>query len=162
MSRILATKYNMRHIWARIFSVYGPHDGEKTMVMNSIKNMIENNESPDYTKGEQMWDYIYSEDVAKAFYLLGEKGINNSVYCIASGTSKPLYEYIEDIKNNINKNIKLKLGVIPYSDTQVMNLCADIKNLKKDTGFTPDFDFKEGILKTIKWYKESSGKYEKN
>lgn len=160
MSRILANKYNIKHIWTRIFSVYGPYDGEQTMIMNSIKYMLKGI-SPEYTKGEQIWDYIYSEDVAKAFYLIKEYGHNNSIYCVASGIQKPLKEYIEIIKNEIDKNIELKLGVIPYSDKQVMNLSVNIDKLKKDTGFTPEISFKEGIEKTINWFK-GSGKNEKN
>lgn len=162
MSRILANKYNIEHIWTRILSVYGPYDNEKTMVMSSIKSMVDNNASPEYTKGEQIWDYIYSKDVAKAFYLIGEKGVNNSVYCIANGNSKPLFSYIEEIKNNINPNIELKLGAKEYSEKQVMNLQADISDLVRDTGFSPEYSFDEGIKETIKWYKESSGKNEKN
>ena len=155
-SRVLANKYNMKHIWTRIFSVYGPYDGQNTMVMNSIRRMIQENESPDYTKGEQIWDYIYSKDVAKAFYLIGEKGKNNSIYCVAQGKSKQLKEYIEDIRDSIDKSIDLKLGTVPYNDRQVMNLQADISELKNDTGFFPEYTFKEGIQETIKWYKESS------
>lgn len=162
MSRILAESYNIKHIWARIFSSYGPYDNDKTMIMNSIKEMITNKLSPDYSKGEQMWDYIYSEDVAKAFYLIGEKGKNNSIYCIAQGEAKPLKLYIEKIRDSIDKSITLNLGKIPYTNKQVMNLQADIGNLKEDTGFLPDFTFEEGIKNTIKWYKESSDKNEKN
>lgn len=153
-SRILANKYNIKHIWTRIFSVYGPYDGEKTMVMNSIKTMIENNESPEYTKGEQMWDYIYSEDVAKAFYLLAEKGNNSTTYCIAQGEQQELRKYIKTIRDKINKNIELKLGVIPYSEKQVMNLSVNIDKIKQETGFIPEHTFEAGIEKTIKWYKE--------
>ena len=155
-------KYNIKHIWTRIFSVYGPYDGEKTMIMSSIKEMLENKKSPNYTKGEQIWDYIYSEDVAKAFYLIGEKGKNNSVYCIAQGESRPLYEYIQMIKDAIDKSIKLNLGVIPYSEKQVMNLQANIDKLKIDTGFIPEYTFEKGIQNTIKWYKEKEGKNEEN
>lgn len=153
MSRILANKYNIKHIWTRIFSVYGPYDGEKTMVMSSIKTMIEDKKSLDYTKGEQMWDFIYSEDVAKAFYLIGEKGKGDSVYCIAQGESRRLYEYIQIIRDNIDRNIKLNLGAIPYSDKQVMNLQANIDELKNDTGFIPEYTFEKGIANTIAWYK---------
>lgn len=42
--------------------------------MSSIKKMIEEEKTPKYTKAEQMWDYMYSEDVAKALYLIAEKG----------------------------------------------------------------------------------------
>ena len=43
-----------------------------------------------------MWDYLYSKDAGKAFYLLGEKGINGKVYCIGGGEARPLKDYIED------------------------------------------------------------------
>ena len=162
MSRILANKYNINHIWTRIFSVYGPYDGQNTMVINTIRTMIEESKSPDYTKGEQMWDYIYSKDVAKAFYLIGEKGKNNSIYCIAQGDSKQLKEYIKEIRDSINKTISLNLGIIPYNDKQVMNLQADISNLKNDLEFFPEYTFKEGINETIKWYTESCDKNEKS
>ncbi len=160
MSRILANQYNIKHIWTRIFSVYGPYDREQTMIMSSIKNMLKDI-SPDYTKGEQIWDYLYSEDVAKALYLISIYGTNNTTYCIANGNQQPLKDYIEIIKNQINKDIDLKLGAIPYSDNQVMNLKVNIDLLKKDTGFIPETTFEKGIENTINWYK-GSDKFEKN
>lgn len=160
-SRKLANQYNIKHIWTRIFSVYGPYDRMETMIMNTIKTMIEENESPKYTKGEQLWDYIYSTDVAKAMYLLAQKGKTNETYCIAYGEQHKLYEYIEEIRDNIKPNIKLRLGEISYSPNQVMNLCVSINKLKNDTGFIPEVNFEEGINKTVKWYKERM-KNEKN
>ncbi len=152
MSRILANQLGIRHIWTRILSIYGPYDGKKTMVMSSIIEMLEG-KSPDYTKAEQMWDYLYVEDCAKAIYLLGEKGQNNQIYCIGSGKKKPLKEYIAIIRNQIDPKIELKLGTRDYAPNQVMNLCADIENLTRDTGFVPEIDFQEGIKRTIDWYK---------
>ena len=154
LSRLLAAQLGIEHIWTRILSVYGPYDGDNTMIMSSIREMLKNNGSPNYTKAEQLWDYIYVEDVAKAFYLIGEKGINNSIYCIGSGKQRPLYEYIQEIRTNIDENIKLNIGFKEYSENQVMNLCADISNLTKDTGFIPETNFKDGIIKTINYYKE--------
>lgn len=154
MSRILANQLEIKHIWTRILSVYGPFDSENTMIMSSIKEMLKHN-SPEYTKAEQLWDYLYVEDAAKALYLIGQKGKNDSIYCIGSGKSLPLNMYINEIRNQIDPNIELMLGVKPYSANQVMNLCADISNLSKDTGFVPEIDFKKGIEKTIKWYKEN-------
>ena len=158
LSNVMANQIGIEHIWTRILSVYGPYDNENTMIMSSIREMLENKKSPEYTKAEQLWDYIYIDDVAKALYLIGEKGKNNSIYCIGSGKQEPLYSYIKEIKNQINKNIQLKLGAKEYGQNQVMNLCADITNLTEDTGFTPEINFEEGISKTIKWYKEKNKK----
>lgn len=153
-SRELANEVGIKHIWTRIFSVYGPYDGENTMVTTSIREMIDG-KSPDYTWGEQNWDYLFSEDAALALFLLGETGINGKTYCIASGETRKLYEYIILIKNSINSNITLNLGKIPYSENQVMNLQVDISELIEDTDFKPRNSFQDGIQKTIEWYKNS-------
>ena len=152
LSAIYAGELSIKHIWTRILSIYGPMDNSYTMVMSAINALIKGEVSK-FTKGEQLWDYLYSEDAANAFYLLGDKGKDQSVYCIGSGNAKPLYEYIDILKNNIDRNSTVALGDIPYSDKQVMHLCADISNLTEDTGFVPDTEFSEGIKKTIEWVK---------
>lgn len=151
-SRELANSLEIKHIWTRVFSVYGPYDGENTMIMTSIREML-NGMSPDYTLGEQNWNYLYSKDAIEALFLLGEKGINNKVYCIANGKTKKLYEFIEIIKTAINSDIHLNFGKIPYSEKQVMNLSVDITELINDTGFEPKIGFQKGIEETIEWYK---------
>lgn len=56
LSKVLCQDLNMKHIWARIFSVYGPFDNDDTMIMYAIKKFI-NYERPQFTKSEQLWDY---------------------------------------------------------------------------------------------------------
>lgn len=105
-----------------------------------------------------MWDYLYCEDAARAFYLAAESGMDGSVYCIGSGQVRPLAEYITVIRDTIDKNIEIGFGEIPYYDKQVMYLCADIENLRQDTGFNPAVSFEEGIRRTVDWYKEEMKK----
>ena len=94
ISRIMANQIGMNHIWTRILSCYGPYDNEDTMIMQTISEMLKYHHSPEYTKAEQLWDYIYVEDVAKALYLVGKNGKNNSIYCIGSGEN---YEFLKKI-----------------------------------------------------------------
>ncbi len=144
MTRQLALQLDMQHIWVRVLSVYGPNDTENSMVMSTI-NKLKQNVVPEFTKGEQMWDYLYSGDAAKAFYLLAQKGVSGKIYVLGSGKAKPLKEYIEIIQNVVNPDCEIKLGAIPYADKQVMHLEADITELKKDTGFEPYTDFINGV-----------------
>lgn len=152
MSRTLCEQLNLRHIWTRILSVYGPYDGADTMIMSSIRKMIAG-ESTQFTKGEQMWDYLYSEDAADAMLLLGEKGINGKTYCLGSGTAAPLAQYIQQMYKKTGATGVLELGAIPYGDKQVMHLEADIRELENDVGFWPKVDFEDGIGRTIEWYR---------
>ena len=81
MSRIMCASLGMRHIWARILSVYGPYDGEVSMVTSTLKKML-SGEEPEFTPGEQIWDYMYSEDAARALLALAERGKDGGIYCL--------------------------------------------------------------------------------
>ncbi|MGL5353198.1 MAG: NAD-dependent epimerase/dehydratase family protein [Clostridium sp.] len=148
LSAIKCAEFNMKHVWTRIFSVYGPNDNNTTMISTLIDKLLKG-EKPALTLCEQKWDYLYCGDAARAFYLIGEKGIDKSIYCIGSGTAKHLSEYITEIRDLINKDLPLGIGDIPYGKNQIMNLCANITNLKADTGFTPIYSFEDGIKKTL-------------
>lgn len=153
MSRLRCGQIGMRHIWFRILSVYGRYDGEQTMIMSSIRKMLDG-ESPEYTPAEQMWDYLYNKDAAQAFYLAAKKGRDGAVYCLGSGQAKPLKEYIEIMRDEVNPRLPLVFGAKPYAEKQVMYLCADIARLQEDTGFVPRVSFREGIRETAAWVKD--------
>lgn len=153
MSRLFCEQKGIRYIWPRIFSVYGPGDAESTMVMSVIRQLLAG-KIPPLTKGEQMWDFLYTSDCARALWLLGEKETCEGVYCIGSGMTKPLRSYIEELRDNIDSKLSLGFGEIPYSERQVMNLSVSIDKLVKDTGFQPEVKFAAGIRQTIQWCRE--------
>ena len=154
MTRIQAAKMGIKHVWVRIVSIYGPFDGEHTPIMSGIRAMMEGKRAS-FTKGEQMWDYIYVKDAAGEIISAAEKGRDGKVYIIGSGETRPLKEYFEIMRDKINSSLELGLGDIPYFDGQVMYLCADNKSLLEDTGYTPKYTFEEGIEETIEWVKKS-------
>lgn len=144
MSRIRCEQLGIKHIWTRIFSVYGPYDGEYTMIMSTLNKML-NGEETHFTAGEQIWDYVYSEDAARMILDLAETAKHGTIYCIANGQSRPLKEYIQDMYEVTGCKARLGLGDIPYSDKQVMCLCIDKDHILpgERTGF------KEGIEKIL-------------
>lgn len=157
MSRLRCCQLGIKHVWARILSVYGPYDGEGSLVSTAI-DKLNMGEIASFTAGEQMWDYIYSGDAAKALMAIAERGRDGGVYCIGSGNSRPLYKYIEAIRDAVSPTAPLRFGDISYSEDQVMYLCADISELTRDTGFVPLVSFEEGIRKTVKWYCDERAK----
>ncbi|MCR5688227.1 MAG: NAD(P)-dependent oxidoreductase [Lachnospiraceae bacterium] len=147
-TRNLCRDLGIRHIWPRILSIYGPYDGQRTMIMSLISSLLDG-KKPALTKGEQMWDYLYADDAASALLLLAESGTDGGIYPIGSGTARPLKEYIETVRDIIDPQIPLGFGEVPYAENQVMHLCADISKLKEDTGFTPRVSFLEGARRTV-------------
>lgn len=152
MAMILCEGLGMECIWTRTFSVYGPGDNNTTLIMYTIGELLKGNR-PIFTRAEQKWDYLYSKDAGAAFYLIGAKGKNKKIYCIGSGFSRPLSEYIYMIRNLIDPALPLGIGELEYAPLQVMNLQADISELKEDTGYEQRYSFEEGIRETIEWYK---------
>ncbi|MCC8137783.1 MAG: NAD(P)-dependent oxidoreductase [Clostridiales bacterium] len=148
MTRERAHQLGMRHIWMRILSVYGPNDGEKSMISCVIRD-LQNGVSPKCTLGEQKWDYLYSGDAARAFLAAAAKGKDGKTYVLGSGDVRPLHDYIEDIKNVVAPQIAVSYGAIPYAETQVMFLGADISEIHADTGWLPTCEFKKGIARIV-------------
>lgn len=152
MTRVLCEQVGMRHIWTRILSVYGPYDREETLISTAVINMLKNKDTC-FTPCDQSWDYIYSEDAARAIYEAGKKGKNGSVYMIGSGETRRLSEYVEVIARLTGYTKEIGFGRRPYNDKQVMHLQADISSLKKDTGFEPTVRFEDGIERVINYYR---------
>ncbi len=165
LSRIMCERLDMKHVWVRVLSVYGPFDGEATMIMKTIRQLLHGGR-PSLTEGKQIWDYLYSRDAGRAFFMLGDKAvgqaggiadgadrteINGKVYCLGSGEGRPLRDYITEMRDAIDPSLPLGFGEVPYSDKQVMHLEADISDLTKDTGFKPEVSFGEGIRETIEY-----------
>lgn len=154
-SRELCEKLGIMHCWVRILSVYGPYDGDDTMIMSTISKLMLGQEVP-LTEGIQLWDYLYSEDAADAMYRIGELAYTNKskLYCLASGEGRPLKEYILKLCRQAGADeALLKFGAVAYTQTQVMRLEADIHALTEDTGFRAQTAFEDGINKTIDWRK---------
>lgn len=148
-TRALCESLSIKHIWARILSVYGPYDSKTSMIMSAISK-LRNGEIAEFTKGEQQWDYLYSADAANALLLAAMKGKHGRIYPIGSGSVRALSEYIQILKNQIDPHAQIELGAVPYAPRQVMYLCADIAQLKQDTGFEPKTEFEDGIREILR------------
>ena len=153
LASLTCEQLGMEFIWPRIFSTYGAYDKPSTMVMYCIESLLKG-EKPILTKCEQVWDYLHCEDAARALYLIGKKGINQSIYHVGSGQARPLTEYVYAIRDAIDPLLPLGIGEKAYAPKQVMYLCPDISDLTRDTGFEPSISFKVGIRKTLEWYRE--------
>lgn len=153
MTRLLCEQIGIRHMWTRILSVYGPYDRKETLISTAITNMLKNVDTY-FTPCKQIWDYIYSEDAARAIYKIGEVGRTDSVYVIGSGQARQLSEYIKIIADLTGYNRKIGFGKRPYNAKQVMHLQADITVLK-DIGFEPAIRFEEGVARLIRFHRKS-------
>lgn len=153
MTRFMCKEAGIKHVWPRILSVYGIGDGKQTLISSAINSLLIG-QRVSMTLGEQIWDYLFSDDAADALYSMAESGKDGAVYVLGSGMAMPLRRYIEIIKNIINPNTEIGFGDKPYFKDQVMHLEADITDLTKDTGWLPKTNFEDGVKILINYYRE--------
>jgi nucleoside-diphosphate-sugar epimerase len=144
LSRLLCSQLGIRHNWLRIVSTFGPLDASHMLIMYVI-NELKANRSPELTKCEQIWDYLYCDDTARAFLAVGNSGLDGKTYPLGSGKTRRLSEYLESLKNIVNPDGVLQFGKKEYYPYQPMYLCADITELTNDTDWKPEISFEEGI-----------------
>lgn len=153
----LARLYGVGFNWILIPSIYGPGRLDNNLITYCIRSLLRG-EKPSFTKLEQMWDYIYIDDLIQALILVGEHGKENTVYPVGTGEARRMSEYVTIIKNSINPNAELGIGEIPYKTDRIDNAIVDISKIKQDVGYVPRYTFEEGIQKTIDFMRETEKK----
>lgn len=149
---VISRNLGIAFIWAVLPSTYGEGRTSDNIVTYTIRSLLRN-EKPQYGDLKQMWDFLYVKEVARALYLIGEKGKDYKTYGIGSGNYKPLKEYIEMIRDMINPTLPLGIGEIPEMSARTFSSCVNIDELTNDTGFIPEIHFEEGMKRTIEWYR---------
>lgn len=148
LSAMLCKSLGLRQNWVRILSVYGPNDGENTLISYVIRE-LKAGRSPELTKCEQTWDYLYADDAGDAILAIMENGVDGRTYPLGSGKGRELSEYIKDIQRLISPTIEIKYGVKDYYPHQPMHLVADISELMEDTDWKPLLSFQEGVKNIV-------------
>ena len=154
LTRQLCELANMRYVWLRLLSAYGPCDDERHMIPLVMRALIEK-EKPSVTAGGQRWDYIYVSDAVDALCSVLE-GSAEGVFALGSGVAVPLRKTIELLRDIMDSNLEIGFGEIPYAPDQVMHLEADITRLRAATGWTPKISLEEGLQRTVNWYRSYS------
>ena len=144
LSRRFCEERGIKHIWTRIFSVYGPHDGDGTMIKYALR-CFASGETARFSAAVQPWNYLYEKDAGRIFRLLCEKA-ETGVYNVASDDTRPLKSFIEEIRNFYpDAKCRYADGILP----DAIGLEPDISELLSSIGkieFTP---FADGIRETF-------------
>mgnify|MGYP002509689483 CR=1 FL=1 len=150
---VRARQLRQPFIWSVVPSTFGERRSDSNIVTYTIKALLAG-EKPSYGDLNQMWDFLYVKDVVKALRLIGEKGIPDKVYGIGSGEYKTLRDYITRIRDVINPNLTLGIGENVKQNEKSFSSCVNNYDLKKDTGFQPEYSFEDGIQRTIQYFRK--------
>ncbi len=149
----LAADIDLDLLWAMITNAYGIGERSPRMVNTSIRKCIRG-EKLKFTAATQNYDFVYIDDVARAFRLIGEKGKPFHEYIIGSSAAKPLREFLLEMKEAIAPSLDFQFGEIPYTGMSLPLEDFDCSRTEKDTGFRAEISFGEGCRKTRNWMLE--------
>lgn len=149
--KTIASNSNILYSAGLVAMAYGENNRSQTLP-NVVITQLVNSESPKLIKGNIPYDLIYIDDVASAFYAVGENGVNLRSYYIGHRRLKTFQELLVEVGQIVNPNVELRFGEFP-DDSQRDYSKIDLDALYNDTGFECQADFKESILKTAKWLK---------
>lgn len=156
MCKSVAAEIGIDLIWAMITNAYGAGERSPRMVNTTIRKCI-HEEAPQFTAGTQNYDFVYIDDVARAFRLIGEKGKPFCEYLIGSGKARPLKEFLLEMKEAIAPELEFVFGDVPFTGVNQPLEDYDCAKTKEDTGFQAEISFAEGCRKTRDWILSEEG-----
>ena len=160
ISNVLSRKIGIHFIWTVLPSTFGEGRNNDNIITYTITKLLKG-EKPLYGDLEQLWDFLYVKEVARALWLIGENGNGDKIYGIGSGQYRQLKDYIYTIRDIINPDLELGIGELPQMSHKAYSSCVGIYDLMKDTNFQVEIGFEQGIKNTIKYYKNEMEKSDK-
>jgi len=142
---------------------YGPNQFPEKLIPLFINNIKTKKALPVYGKGENIRDWLYVEDHAKAIDLVFHKGKVGDTYNIGGFNEWKNIDLIKVICKVMDKKLGREQGesekLITYVKDRAghdMRYAIDATKISRELGWKPSLQFEEGIEKTIDWYLENT------
>jgi dTDP-glucose 4,6-dehydratase len=155
---LLAWSYEASHglplIVTRGSNNYGPNQFPEKIVPLFITNAIDGMELPIYGDGSAVRDYIYVEDHCRGIDAALHRGAVGAAYNLGTGT--------ETSGNDVAAAVVELTGLDPANVRRVVDRAGhdyryalDVSKSKDDLGWSAEVSFKEGMERTVRWYREN-------
>jgi dTDP-glucose 4,6-dehydratase len=156
---------------------YGSYQFPEKLIPLFINNIVHNKPLPVYGKGENVRDWLYVDDHARAIDVIFHKGKLGDTYNIGGFNEWKNIDLIKVIIKTVDRLIGREEGasenLISYVTDRAghdLRYAIDSSKLKGELGWEPSLQFEEGIEKTVQWYVDNnewiqnikSGKYQQN
>lgn len=154
--RIFSEQFSLKTIALRYFNIFGPRqalDDEYALVIPKfIHCILHSQQPPIYGSGKQSRDFTYIDNVVQASILAVKTPLKKyEVFNVATGQDHTILELAKLLNRIVGKNIQPKF--LPARVGDVFKTQADISKAKKILKFTPKVNFRQGLKKTIEYFK---------
>jgi nucleoside-diphosphate-sugar epimerase len=153
--KIFCIKNNVRFVWLRIFTGYGPGNDKNWIIPSTIYKLIKNKKTK-FTNGQQIYNFIYVADIASAIIKSLFNNKANGVFNLASEKSYSIKYIIKLIFKKLRIKKKPVFGELSYRNDQVMKFLPSITKIKKKLKWKPVYSISTGIDKMIKFIEKKN------
>lgn len=138
---------------------YGPYQFPEKLISLFVTNLLDGQKVTLYKSSQNRREWLYVTDHCRAIDLILKKGKIGETYNIGSGVEKSVEDITAIILTELGKPTSMKVYVEdrPGLDRRYL---LDSSKIRKELGWRPEMSFKEGIIRTIRWYKENRAWWE--
>ncbi len=155
--------YGMPTVISNCSNNYGPYQFPEKLIPLFINNIRNNKPLPVYGKGENVRDWLYVEDHARAIDLVFHKGTVGDTYNIGGFNEWTNIDLIKVIVRTVDRLLGKPEGTSDSLITYVtdraghdLRYAIDATKIKNELGWEPSLQFEEGIEKTVQWYLDNA------
>ena len=139
---------------------YGPYQFPEKLIPLFVTNLLEGKKIPLYGEGKNIRDWIQVDDHNRGVERIIQKGKIGETYCLGGGNELSNLEITEKILNLMGKD-KSEIEYVEDRLGHDFRYAIDYTKAKRELGWEPEFDFEEGLKKTVEWYKENQDWWKK-
>lgn len=148
------TTFRCPVVVTRASNNYGPYQFPEKLIPLMVSNALEDKPLPVYGDGLQVRDWLYVDDHCRAILAVLEKGRPGEVYNIGGSRSLPNRAVIRQILELTGKpeSLMTRVSDRPGHDRRY---ALSSEKMSRETGWSPQVPFEEGLARTIDWYRSN-------
>ncbi len=141
----------MEFAWARFFYLYGPGEPAQRLVPATILALL-SGKTAKCSAGEQIRDFLHVEDAAAAVCAVALSRVSGPIN-IGSGEPVRVRTLVETIAEILRCPAGVAFGAVPVAVGEPRKLVAEVRKLKTQTAWRPQFTLREGLENTVGWWR---------
>lgn len=159
-ARMKMENMNRPIVILRPFNAFGPYQSPRAVIAEIIIDCLKGKVIRS-TKGKQTREFNYIANLVEGFVAAAEsKQAVGHIINLGSGVETSIKELIQMIHAQTKSKSELKIGALNYRPTEIWRMFASNNRAKELLGWEPQIDFKEGLKRTIEWYKKYLSVYD--
>lgn len=143
---------------------YGPYQFPEKLIPVVILKALQGEPIPVYGKGENVRDWLFVDDHARALLTVLEKGVPGETYNIGGHNEKMNIEVVHTICDSLDSLMPKKdkglyrdqISFVTDRPGHDFRYAIDASKIEKELGWTPEETFESGMLRTVRWYLENA------